>query len=271
MNHPRAAIHRMFELIEPIATTTFSEIANDAFLAVGMTTYWDGYFAGRAAALGDAPAEVVHAVFYNFADGEVARHIPAVWNKVTPREAIAIREKGSTSALRSRLGDLADSPELPRITDVLTRAALSAPTHGRALFAGLRTTAVPQEPVARLWHSANLLREFRGDGHNATLLAHQLSGGEAHAFLAIDMGMKPAAFGRLHHLPAAHLEAIVTGLHERGLIDAEEHFTPAGRDLKDRVEAMTDELAAPAYDVLSADELERLMLDLEPFSVAATD
>lgn len=83
--------------------------------------------------------------------------------------------------------------------------------------------------------------------------------------------MKPAAFGRLHHLPPAHIEAIATGLRERGLIDAEEQFTPAGRDLKDRVEAMTDELAAPAYDVLSADDLEQLMLDLEPFSVAATE
>ena len=65
----------MFELVEPIATVTFSEVPNEAFLALGMRNYWDGYFAGRAAPLGLAPAEVVHAVFYNFADGEVARHI----------------------------------------------------------------------------------------------------------------------------------------------------------------------------------------------------
>ncbi|GAB3891390.1 hypothetical protein GCM10029964_064480 [Kibdelosporangium lantanae] len=100
----------MFELIEPIATVTFSEIANEAFLAVGMRNYWDGYFAGRAAPLGLAPAEVVHAVFYNFADGEVARHIPWVWGKLTPEEAIAVREQGSTAALRHRIGDLANSP-----------------------------------------------------------------------------------------------------------------------------------------------------------------
>ncbi|MBR7834264.1 hypothetical protein KDL01_13395 [Actinospica durhamensis] len=31
---------------------------------------------------------------------------------------------------------------------------------------------VPEEPVARLWHAATLLREHRGDGHNAALLAH---------------------------------------------------------------------------------------------------
>jgi hypothetical protein len=52
-----------------------------------MRNYWDGYFAGRAAPLGTAPAAVVHAVFYNFADGEVARHIPWVWEITTPTKA----------------------------------------------------------------------------------------------------------------------------------------------------------------------------------------
>ncbi|MFC6605903.1 hypothetical protein ACFQFC_02445 [Amorphoplanes digitatis] len=79
MPHTQARVHRMFELVEPIATVTFSEIPNEEFLALGMRNYWDGYFAGRAAPLGTAPAEVVHAIFYNFADGEVARHIPWVW------------------------------------------------------------------------------------------------------------------------------------------------------------------------------------------------
>ena len=112
MPHPQAKVHRMFELVEPIATVTFSEVPNEAFLALGMRNYWDGYFAGRAAPLGLAPAGVVHAVFYNFADGEVARHIPWVWGKTTPQEAIAVRERGSAAALRQMIGELADSPAL---------------------------------------------------------------------------------------------------------------------------------------------------------------
>src|SRR4051812_9652990 len=98
MPHPQAKVHRMFELVEPIATMTFSKVVTDAFLSLGMRNYWDGYFAGRAAPLGMAPAEVVHAAFYNFADGEVARHIPWVWGKTTPREAIAVRERRSADA-----------------------------------------------------------------------------------------------------------------------------------------------------------------------------
>src|SRR5437764_10338394 len=76
MSHPQAKVHRVFELIEPIATSTFSQGPTEAFLALGMRNYLDGYFAGRAAPLGLAPAEVVHAVFYSFADGEVARTFP---------------------------------------------------------------------------------------------------------------------------------------------------------------------------------------------------
>ena len=269
MQHLKPKVHRMFELVEPIATVTFSEVVNEAFLALGMRNYWDGYFAGRAAPLGLAPAEVVHAVFYNFADGEVARHIPWVWGKTTPEEAIAVRERGSAAALRQRIGELADSPGLVRVADLATRAAVSAPTEGRALYAALRALDVPQEPVARLWHAATLLREHRGDGHNAVLVAHGIGGIEAHVLLALRLGLRAEEFGRIHHLPEAQLAAVVDGLRGRGLVDAAGGFTDAGRETRDRIEALTDQLAAPAYDVLSADELDELVAGLEPIAAAA--
>lgn len=268
MPHPQAKVHRMFELVEPIATVTFSEVPTEAFLAIGMRNYWDGYFAGRAAPLGLAPAEVVHAVFYNFADGEVARHIPWVWGKTTPEEAIAVRERGSAAALRQMVGELPDSSGLVRVADLATRAAVSAPTEGRVLYAGLRALDVPEEPVARLWHAATLLREHRGDGHNAALVAHGIGGTEAHVLLALSVGMRPEEFGRIHHLPKAQLAAVVDGLRGRGLVDAAGGFTDAGRKTKERIEALTDELAAPAYDVLGADELDELVAGLEPIAAA---
>ncbi|MBB5075796.1 SCO6745 family protein [Nonomuraea endophytica] len=268
MPHPQVKIHRMFELVEPIATVTFSEAPNEAFLAVGMRNYWDGYFAGRAAPLGTAPAEVVHAVFYNFADGEVARHIPWVWGKITPREAIAVRERGSATALRQMLGELAASPTLVRAADLATRAAVSAPSEGRVLYAGLRALDVPEEPVARLWHAATLLREHRGDGHNAALLAHGIGGTESHVLLALSMGMRAEEFGRIHHLPKTRLAAVVDGLRGRGLVNAAGGLTHAGRETRQRIESLTDELAIPAYDVLSADELDELIAGLDPIAAA---
>jgi hypothetical protein len=268
MSHSRAKVHRMFELVEPIATVTFSEVPNEAFLALGMRNYWDGYFAGRAAPLGLAPAEVVHAVFYNFADGEVARHIPWVWGKISPQEAIAVRERGSAAALRQMMGEFAESPGLGRVVELATRAAVSAPVEGRVLYAGLRALEVPEEPVARLWHVATLLREHRGDGHNAALVAHGIGGTEAHVLLALSLGMRAEEFGRVHHLPEAQLAAVVDGLRGRGLVDAAGGFTDAGREIKERIEALTDELAAPAYEVLDADELDELITELEPIAAA---
>ena len=176
---------------------------------------------------------------------------------------------GSSAALRQKIGELADSPGLVRVADLATRAAVSAPTEGRALYAGLRALDVPQEPVARLWHAATLLREHRGDGHNAVLVAHGIGGIEAHVLLALRLGMRAEEFGRIHHLPEAQLAAVVDGLRGRGLVDAAGGFTDAGRETRDRIEALTDQLAAPAYDVLSADELDELVAGLEPIAAAA--
>jgi hypothetical protein len=268
MTHAQARVHRMFELVEPIATITFADTVTDAFLALGMRNYWDGYFAGRAAPLGMAPAEVVHAVFYNFADGEVARHIPWVWGKTTPEEALAVRERASAAALRQRFGGIAEHPGLTRVADLATRAAVSAPTEGRALYAGLRALDVPEEPVARLWHAATLLREHRGDGHNAVLLAHGIGGIEAHVLMALSLGTRAEEFGRIHHLPPAQLAAVLDQLRRRGLVDADGGFTDVGREARERIEALTDEFAAPAYDVLSAGELDELIAGLESIIAA---
>src|SRR3954470_21801156 len=68
---------RMFELTEPIGVIPYSaDEANEAMFALGFTNYWDTYFAGRAAPLGLAPAEVVDALFYNFAPGGGGRCPP---------------------------------------------------------------------------------------------------------------------------------------------------------------------------------------------------
>ncbi|HWM22841.1 MAG TPA: hypothetical protein VNO51_24320 [Ilumatobacteraceae bacterium] len=260
---------RLFQLVEPVAVVTYmANEPTEAVMALGVGNMWDAYFAGRAAPLGpDVPPEVVHALFYNFADGEVARHIPRVWDTVTPEAANAARERGSVAALRRILGDLADTPAVARAADLLAKTGTSARTEGRALYAAVRTLPVPTEPVARLWHGANLLREHRGDGHVAALVTAGIGGTEAHVLHALSEGTPAEQFGRVSHLPQAQLAAVVDGMRTRGLIGADGWLTAAGRQVKARVEALTDELAAPAYDSLEPDELEQLIEDLEPLAV----
>ncbi|MEU4087819.1 SCO6745 family protein [Streptomyces aureus] len=260
---------RMFELLEPICLVTFlADECNEELAALGHRTYWDGYFASRAAPLGRVPAQVVHAAFYNFADGEAARHIPSAWETIPPEASVAARERGSAASLRRILGDeLAGSPGLARAADLTAKAATSAPTQGRVMYAGMRTLAMPSDPVARLWHCATMLREHRGDGHIAALVGARIGGTEAHVLSALEHGIHPPeSFGRIHHLPTKRLAAVMDGLRERGLVDGEGRFTDAGRELKRRIEALTDELAAAPYEALSPAELEELVAELEPIT-----
>src|SRR6185437_552161 len=214
-----AMARQMFELFEPIGLIPYSaEEPNETMFALGFTDYWDTYFAGRAAPLGLVPAEVVDALFYNFAPGEMARHIPKVWRTTTPGAAIAARQAGCVKALRRILAEHVGTPSFARTTALLVKAATSAPHVGRPMYAALRAIPVPDDVVGRLFHAAALLREHRGDGHIAALMVEGVDGLEAHALFALDMGMPAENFGRIHHLPAPQLAAVVGGLRDRHLI-----------------------------------------------------
>jgi hypothetical protein len=216
------------------------------------------------------PAEVVHAAFYNFADGEVARHIPSAWETIPPEASIAARQRGSAASVRRILGaELAASAGLVRAADLTTKAAVSAPLEGRVMYAGMRTLPVPSDPVARLWHCATMLREHRADGHIAALVGARIGGTEAHLLWALAHGIDPPeSFGRVHHLPKQRLADVMDGLRERGFVDAGGRFSDAGREVVQRVEALTDELAAAPYEALSATELDELIAELEPITAA---
>lgn len=264
-----ALARRMFGLVEPLAAVAYGgSVLEDLAEELGLATVWDAYFAGRAAPLGRTSAEVVHALFYNFADGEAARHIPMVWDVTTPDEAIDSRRRGCAVALRRVAKDLLDSPAVAEATELLLTAASSVNTEGRPMYAALTRLPIPDEPVERLWHAANMLREHRGDGHVAALMSQGIGGTECHVLFALSMGMPAEKFGRVHHLPSAQLAAVIDGMRDRGLIGQDGWLTDVGLKARQRVETLTDELASPAYDVLTATEVERLTAGLQPISAA---
>jgi hypothetical protein len=146
------------------------------------------------------------------------------------------------------------------------KAATSAPSEGRPMYAALRAIPIPEDVVARLFHAASLLREHRGDGHIAALMVEGVGGLEAHVLLALDMNLPAEKFGRIHHLPAAQLAAVIDGMAGRGLIGEDGWLSERGRAVKQRVEALTDDLAARPYESLEAAELEELVTLLEPLA-----
>ncbi len=120
--------------------------------------------------------------------------------------------------------------------------------------------------VARLFHAASLLREHGGDGHIAALMAEGVGGLEAHVLVALAMDMPAEKFGRIHHLPAAQIAAVIDGMRDRGLIGDDGWLSEQGRAVKQRVESLTDHLAVQPYESLEPGELDELMNALEPLA-----
>lgn len=112
------------------------------------------------------------------------------------------------------------------------------------------------------------MREHRGDGHVTALVACGIGGTESHVLHALSDGMPASSFGRVSHLPAAQLASVIEGMRARGLVADDGWLTDEGHRTKQQVEDLTDRLAAPAYEVLDADERAVLAGLLEPVAAA---
>ncbi|MFG2951644.1 SCO6745 family protein [Streptomyces adustus] len=262
------AARELWRLLEPIhAVVYFAPEPLEEFRSIGYRGYWMGYFAGRAAPLGQAGADVVHALFYNFTHERVSRALPAAWNFAPPDKALHARLRGSVSALRRALGPTADGAEVARAAELAMRAARSAPLEGRVLFAANRSLPVPEEPLARLWQAATLLREHRGDGHVAALAAAGIGGRESHVLQATARGIPPEVYTVARDFDETEWTSIRDTLTGRGLIE-DGRLSRHGHQLTAEVEARTDRLAATAYDALDAEETDELLRLLRPLTRA---
>jgi hypothetical protein len=218
MDDAAAAARRMWALFEPVHVVTyFTAEGRGAFEAAGLRGFWRGYFAGRAAPLGRAGAAPVVASFFVFAPAMVSRAIPAVWDLTAPASVLPARQAGAAAAIGRLLGLPPARPvpvEVRAAADGLMAAATGLEQAGRPLAAGNIALPVPDEPLARLWHAATLLREHRGDGHVAALVAADLDGAEA---LLLRIGTERAAPGAHRRELGARAAAARARLDRRGV------------------------------------------------------
>lgn len=129
-------------LFEPIhAVSYFSAESRQAFADIGLPRYWDGYFAGRSAPLGEVSSAPVVAMFGGFAPSLVHRSLPAVWGVATVAQSLEARLSGAEACLRRVVPD-EGVVELAAV--VLAAAAAKVDTIGRPLSAANRTTCRPE-------------------------------------------------------------------------------------------------------------------------------
>jgi hypothetical protein len=233
---------RMWTLFEPIhAMTYFAAEARAAYEAAGLRGFWRGYFAGRSAPLGRVSSAPVTASFFTFAPQMVSRALPDVWDLISPEQALAVREAGAVTALNRVLGDLSDAADVA--ADMLSIAVADVDCSGRVLAAANAALPVPSGPIARLWHAATVLREHRGDGHFASLLAADVDGCESNVLrAAVDLPRE--TIQPLRGWTDHQWDAAAARLSERGVIADDGGVTAAGAELRASIEAATDAAAA---------------------------
>lgn len=258
---------RFFDRYEPVhAVTYFAPEARAALDALGYRGFWMGYFAARSAPLGAATRELVTAIFYNFAPERVAKALPAAWEIAGPQAALQARHESAVAALR-RYG-LGTDENVRVAAELAGKAARHAPLDGRPLFAANLALPWPDDPLSALWHATTLLREHRGDAHVAVLAAAGISGRESNVLHAAAGNVSRDYLARTRDYDEASWRHHEQRLAERGLLDEGGALTPAGRQLKDHIELMTDTLALSALDPLSDDEVETLFSALTPITRA---
>ena len=242
---------RLRDALEPVAMHAVWSAATNAALAEHGYDFLTGYVTGRAAPLGEVPSAVVAAAFGVFEPGLV----DALWTAgralLPLPELIAVRDRATAASLRDVLGD-PDPAEVERVAGVLERATAPVDGTGRPLFSALRAQPRLDDPFARLWRAADLVREHRGDGHIAACIATGLDPVRMGILGEVWLGYPVGEYSGTRAWPAEAQEAGIARLEADGLI-AGGAITDAGRAARDAVEAATDRSQDALIEAIGAD------------------
>jgi hypothetical protein len=248
--------------------TYFTPESRAAADALGCKGGWMGYFGMRAAPLGAAsPAQVVSA-FYNFHRSLVGRALPDAWQIASPQQFLDTRLLGTDQGLRRMLGeDTLTGDAMAEAAELAVRAAGFAQIEGRPMAVANAAIALPEQPHLALWQATTVLRESRGDGHVAALVAADLDPVETLITFGAERGLDPAYLRAARGWPEPEWAAGVARLRDRGLLTADEKLTYAGVELRRWVEERTDQAAMRPWRELGATSTARLSELLTPFAL----
>jgi len=266
--HPgRALSRRLWRLLEPYHSVLyFAPEARERYDEIGLRGFWMGYFAGRAAPMGAVSAGTVVATFFNFRPDMVARAIPDAWSFASPAAVIDARLAGVDRALRRLVPGKMDDPAVHEAAALARAAAEEADAPGRPLFAANVELPWPDEPHLVLWQAATCLREHRGDGHVAALMAAGLDGCQAHLTLAGTGTIPRDVLQHNRGWSDDDWTRAAEQLTARGWLDAAHRLTEEGRAARQAIEDRTDELASSPWKQLGEHRAERLSELLRPLA-----
>lgn len=240
--------------------------------ALGLKGGWMSYFGCRAAPLGAVGAPVVTALFYNFAPRMVARAIPDAWEYASPAALVDTRTDVMDRALRRVLSDeVVRAPETARAAELASAAVAGCDMAGRAMGAANQAVPAPPEAHLRLWQALTSIREHRGDGHVHCLVDTGLPPSQALVLQAATGRSSEDGLRANRGWTDDEWTAAAQALADRGLLDGDGRVTPAGIELRQRIEDETDRLAARIVSAIGDAAAEELVSLLRPLATAIMD
>ena len=175
-----------------------------------------------------------------------------VWAVASPQQVQAPRLFGATAALRRLFND-DHLPTVAAAAALTSRCVHALPLPGRPMGPPRNPVwSARTSPLAALWHDCTVLREYRGDGHLAAVAVAGLVWPEPHLLQGSRVDARQQEY---------------RGWDDRSWQLAAERVR--GRNPRE-LEAVTDQLAAPAYDALSAAERGQLAKLLAPLARAVS-
>jgi hypothetical protein len=235
---------RLRDAIEPIAMVhVHSEEAREHYEAIGLDRF-SGYVLGRAGTLGLAPTPLVLATFGVFEPETLAGVYESALTTASVPDVLAAKQAGAARCLHRVLGE--PGRDVEEVVAVLRGGVGRAPLVGKPLFAGLSALDWPGDAWSRLWHAANLLREFRGDAHLAALVAHGIGALESNLLTEALVGIDLRSYTRTRSWPEEAIDAAVDDLVDRALLTRDGTLTTRGaalrHDIEDATEAVLDDV-----------------------------
>ena len=269
---PASFARSAWESIETFhAIVYFAPEKKTAYEEAGLKGGWMGYFASRAAALGPASPELVHACFYNFHPNMVRRSIPDAWRFSTPERVLRARYITVALALARLLGPQIRAPNVQDALDVARSVIERCDPAGRPMFAAHLTLPWPADPYVALWHACTLLREHRGDAHITALMTVEIDGCEA-LLLRVASGEVPTETLRPYRgWSEEEWSEAADRLRARGLLGTGERLTEAGMDLSRAIEAETDRLSIAPWRRIGEDRSEWFLDAMRPLVATIVD
>ncbi len=240
--------------------------------ALGLRGFWMAYFACRIAPLGALGAAATTAVFYNFHPRRVGRALPHAWGVVTPEQALSVRLVAATDSLRGALAQASStSIDVARAADLAWEAAQLADIAGRPLAAANQAMDRPEDPLQALWQATSVLREHRGDGHNAVLIAHDVGPAQAHLIKTAAGESEGATLKTGRDFDDAEWAEAGESLVARGWLTRDGRLTDAGLAEHRAIEHETDRAAAEPWRRIGEEATRETIEAMQPIARAVLE